>query len=270
MSKRRWKLCVLLQCAALMVPLATVAQEQAAAADPPIDPAAKAVLDKMANHVSTADRFSVDMISGYDAVQASGQKIEFGASRKLLLQRPAKLRVEVVESNGDRSIVIFDGHELTAFDEASNVYAKEQIPGTIDQAVKHFVGDLKMRLPLAVVLLTTATAELDRRVQELALVEETIVKGKRCDHIAGRTRDVDFQFWVEQGEHPLLHRAIITYKNSEGSPQFWAQLSDWNFAPKVVEEQFRFAPPPGSSRIPFAAQLAARPHAGDAPAGDAP
>jgi hypothetical protein len=126
-----------------------------------------------------------------------------------------------------------------------------------------------MRLPLAIVLLSTAPEEIDRRVEELALVEESTIMGKRCDHLAGRTRDIDFQFWVEQGDRPLLHRAIITYKNADGAPQFRAQLSNWNFAPKVAEDQFRFTPPPGSSRISFAAQVAAA-RAVDAAAGDTP
>ncbi|OGT80029.1 MAG: hypothetical protein A3H91_04355 [Gammaproteobacteria bacterium RIFCSPLOWO2_02_FULL_61_13] len=213
------------------------------------------ILQKMANYVSKAPNFSVNMRAGYDAVQDSGQKVEFGETRRIFVRRPGHLRAEIEESNGDRSVIIVDGKELIAFDETHKVYAKSPIAGTVDQAIMHFVGELKMRLPLAALLLSTFPAELDRRVQALEFVEETTILGKRCDHLAARTEDVDFQAWVEKGDKPLLHRVIITYKNEASAPQFWAQLSDWNFKPALTDKQFTFAPPAGSNQIQFAAHM---------------
>jgi hypothetical protein len=47
---------------------------------------------------------------------------------------------------------------------------------------------------------------------------------------------------------------VITYKNAEGQPQFWAQLSDWNLSPDVPDSLFVFTPPEGASKIAFAAR----------------
>ena len=131
-------------------------------------------------------------------MQASGQKIEFGDLRKVLVQRPHNLRLEIEQSDGDVSVVVFDGKELTAFDQSNNVYAKTPLEGDVDAAIIHFVRDLQMRLPLAMLLLSGLPAELDRRVQSLDYVEETEILGVLCDHLAGRTGDVDFQVWVAQ------------------------------------------------------------------------
>ena len=48
----------------------------------------------MAKLLSRTQRFSVNVRSSYDAVQPSGQKIEFGDSRTLTVSRPDRMRVE--------------------------------------------------------------------------------------------------------------------------------------------------------------------------------
>jgi hypothetical protein len=38
-------------------------------------------------------------------------------------------------------------------------------------------------------------------------------------------------------------------------PEFRAQFSDWNLAPKIQDSQFAFTPPEGARKIVFQAQL---------------
>lgn len=240
----------------LSIPLTAAAQEPAAAEPAPaIDPEAMKILAGMADFLGKSQTFSVVMRTGYDAVQESGQKIEFGAVRRISLERPSGLRAEVEESNGERSIVTYDGKDLTILDEARKVFARAPVEGGVDAAVKHFVGELRMRLPLAVLLLSSLRPELERRIESLAYVEESTVMGVRCDHLAARTKDVDFQAWIQQGDKPLLLRVVITYKQDPGAPQFWAQISDWNFKPAFPKNHFTFTPPGDANQIQFAAQL---------------
>jgi hypothetical protein len=56
--------------------------------------------------------------------------------------------------------------------------------------------------------------------------------------------------WVAQGEQPLPLRVIITYKKDTGQPQFSANLSNWNLAPKIDDAAFAFSPPEGAETIP--------------------
>jgi hypothetical protein len=69
------------------------------------------------------------------------------------------------KSNGARSLVIFDGKQVSAFDEAGRVYAQAPQPGGVDETLVYFVRDLGMRLPLAFLSMSRGATDLDRRVK---------------------------------------------------------------------------------------------------------
>ena len=48
---------------------------------------------------------------------------------------------------------------------------------------------------------------------------------------------------VAQGSEPLPRRIVITYKDEAGQPQFWADLSNWNFSPGGFRRALTFSPP---------------------------
>ena len=123
------------------------------------------------------ERFSVSVRGGYDAVQESGQKIEFGETRKVTLSRPDRLRVEGERSDGTKTLTVFDGKEIVLIDWTSNVYATAPQPGGVDDSIVHFVRDLGMRLPLAVLLVSQLPAELKDRVRSVDYVEKTNIYG---------------------------------------------------------------------------------------------
>ncbi len=246
-SPRSWVSCLLL----FLSYLAPAAAQEPV--EPLVDPESMIILQRAAQHMADAARFSVTIRDGYDAVQANGQKIEFGDQRQVLVNRPNQLRVDVVRSDGKQSTVVFDGKNLTAYDHDNNVYARSAIAGDVDAAIKHFVRDLRMRLPMAMLLVRQFPTDLKRRVQQLDYVEETVSRGVPSDHLAGRGADVDFQIWIAQGEQPLIQRVVLTYKLEEGAPQFWAEFSDWNFSPAVPASKFEFQPPADAQPIQFLA-----------------
>jgi hypothetical protein len=216
---------------------------------------ARAILMRMADFLAGAQRFSVSVRAGYDAVQQSGQKIEFGEMRKVTLSRPDRLRVEGERSDGTKTLTVFNGKEIVLIDAASNVYATAPQPGGVDDTIVHFVKDLGMRLPLAVLLVSQLPTELKDRVRSVDYVEKTNIYGATSHHLAARTDTVDFQIWVADGEAPLPQRVVITYKKAKGEPQFWAQFSDWNLAPAIEDATFLVKAPDGAQKVPFAAQL---------------
>jgi hypothetical protein len=229
-----------------------VAQAGAGAGQPPD---AKEILTRMAGFLSKAPRLSVTVHGSYDAVQPEGDKVEWNDIRKVTLSRPDRLRIDTERSDGARSVLVFDGREITTFDESSRAFAQASHPGSVDDAVVYFVRDLGMRLPLAVLLLGSLPAELEHRVQSVEYVEKTMTLDAPAHHIAGRTATVDFQLWIADGDRPTPLRAVLTYKNASGQPQFRAQFSDWNFDTHPPDSAFKFAPPEGAIKIPFAAAL---------------
>ena len=250
-----------------------VSAQQPAAKPPASEPGeaeqAKAILQRMADFLAKAQRFSFNLRIEYDVLQDSGQMIEFGERRKVIVSRPDKLRVDIERSDGDKGVTVFDGKEVTVFNASDNVYARVTQPGNLDGAITHLVGDLQMRLPLALMLVTTLPQELARRVTEVDYVEKTTLFDVPCDHIAARTATVDFEVWVAEGERPLPRRVVITYLEEEGQPQFRAQFSDWNLTPEVPESLFTLTLPPNAEQIPIVAQLARNPD-GEKPPAAAP
>jgi hypothetical protein len=244
------------------------AQEQAAIRPPPSPAVAvaaspvveterdpKKILMSMAEFLAGIPQFSVNLKGGYEVVQDSGQKIEFGESRRVIVSRPNGLRVEVEHSDGEKHLVLYDGKQITTFTPTQNVYAQIEKSGGIDEAVIYFLKDLHMRLPLAALLLSRFPAELENRTESLAYVEKDVIQGTPMHHLAGRTETVDYQIWIPSGPQPLPVKVVLTYKNAEGQPSFRAQFFDWNLAPQIADNQFAFAPPEGARKIAFLAEV---------------
>jgi hypothetical protein len=219
-------------------------------------PNGQQILMQMANFLSKTPKWRVNVHTSYDTVQRDGSKVEWNGVRTVTLSRPDRLRVENERSDGARTLVVFNGKDITTFDESAKVYAQESHPGTVDEAVFYFVHDLGMRLPLALLLLERLPAELQQRVQSVEYVEKAETLGAPARHIMGKTSNVDFQLWITEGDRPVPLRAVLTYRNAPGQPQFRAEFTDWNFDIKPPDSLFSFTPGPGVNKIPFAAALA--------------
>ena len=224
--------------------------QETRAANAELDERAMAMLQRMAEFLSQAQRFSVTIDSGFDAVQESGQKIEFGETRQVVLRRPDHLRIDATKRDGSQSTFLFDGKDMTVFHPQENVYATVAKPGSVDEAIAYFVQDLDMRLPLAELLDSHLVQRL-QQVRVAAYVEPSTIAGVPCDHLALRGDEADLQVWVTQDGPPLPRRLVITYRRADGRPQFWAQFSDWNLSPEVPDTLFAFTPPTGATKIAF-------------------
>jgi hypothetical protein len=237
---------------AMLTGASVSAQETGPAAAKKSEEQAMAVMKRMADYLSHAKSYSVTLETGFDAVQEFGQKLEFGETRKMVLVRPNRLRVDATKRDGSKSELIFDGKDIALYFAKENVYATEARPGTVDQAVAYFINDLDMRLPLAELLSSNMGKDLSAKVLEAAYVEKSFIAGVPCDHVAFRGAQADLQLWVAQGAKPLPQRVVITYTRFDGRPQFWAQFSNWNLAPEVPASMFIFKPPAGAAKIAFA------------------
>jgi hypothetical protein len=119
------------------------------------------------------------------------------------------------------------------------------------------VNDLGMRLPLSDLFSSELPETLRQVVQTARYVGQETIAGELCDHVAVRGARTDWQVWVTKGDQPQFRRVVITYRRSEGQPQFWAQFRDWNFSPDVQDMLFVFRPAEGAVKIPFARRQSA-------------
>ena len=243
----------------VMLTLGGAASVVSAQTQPPAasDSSAEAsyLLNYMAQFLSGLKQFSVTIRADYDVVQESGEKVEFGEIRKVVVVRPDRLRVDIERSDGDKGTVVFDGKEITVYNDKAKVFATASRPGDIDGAIMYFLKDLQMRLPLAMMLVTSLPSEMESRVRSVNVVEQSTLFDVPCVHLGARTDQVDFQVWIQSKGAPLPRRVVITYKDAEGQPQFRADISDWSVSPKAPESLFTFTPPEGAKRIAFLSEL---------------
>jgi hypothetical protein len=64
---------------------------------------------------------------------------------------------------------------------------------------------------------------------------------------------VDYQVWISRGDQPLPQRLVITYRDAEGQPQFWARFIKWDIDPELGDALFVYEPGDGAEEIPFIA-----------------
>lgn len=215
------------------------------------DRQAMEIFQKMNRFLAGAKQFSVTLESSYDAPQQDGQMVEYGAIRNIQIKRPDKLRVDKQRSDGEKSILVFDGKQILVHNVDENIYAMAEKADTVDEAVKYLVSVLKKPLPLARLFRTSLPEEMDRLVEEIDYVELNMLTDPPTDHLAVRTRDIDFQIWITRGKEPLPKRIVMTYRNFRGSPQFRADFSNWDITTKSVRGPFAYNPPKNAEQVPM-------------------
>jgi len=228
---------------------------------PAVDPEAVAVAERAGEFLRDHDRFSFTAVTAYEVVQEDGEKLEFGATRRYLVQRPDRLRVEVDPRSGAQCLVVFDGDQLTWAELALGVYAQLRLKQhrPIDEAIALLREVLDVPIPLAELLRSDPRADLVGSLTSAYLVGTEKIAGVECDHVALRNPGRDVQLWIARGDAPLLRRVVITYRDAKGAPTLAANLDEWSFDPTPAEDAFRYSPPAGAQRVRFA--LPAKPKA---------
>ena len=214
-----------------------------------IDPQATAILRKSIDYISALKAFSVDTTSTIEMVLTSGQKIQFDNAAVASVQRPDKL---VARRKGDlvNQAFYYDGKNLSLYNPDQKVYATVAAPNTLEGMLDFARESLDIVVPAGDLLYRNAYELLTADVKAGFVVGKAMVGGVRCDHLAFRNVDVDWQIWIQEGAQPLPRKYVITSTQVAGAPQF-AVLASWNTAPKFAPDTFVFTPAKGARRIDF-------------------
>ena len=252
-------ICYIILFVFLVLPAVSQTEQGVEVKDAPrVDPDSLAELVESLEFLSKAGSFSVTAEVEYDALQGNGERIEFGGVRKITVVRPDKMYAEITERDGTKKEFVFDGKDIYYADIEQNVYASVPRPGNINQAVRYFTEDLQMPLPLGQLISSGVSGMVKKEIYAGGFVEQSTINGVLCDHLAFRTKNIDFQVWIASEGDPLLMRLVIDYKNAPGEPQFRAMLKDWNFKPAVSDSLFVFKPGENMQKIAFAPVLRAK------------
>ncbi len=214
------------------------------------DERALEIARRMSAAISGAASLRLTAEMAYDAVQADGQAIEFGATRSFAIRRPDHARVEALDRGGARVVFVYDGERIVLSDESHLVYATAAHRGDFDSMLAYVREELRVPTPLAE-FLSLDLFDILAASDSVRWVDEETLDGVRCDHLAFRNADRGLQIWVPREGDPLPRRVVITYERARGQPQFRADLRDWELSARLRDSLFEYTPPADAERIYF-------------------
>ncbi len=209
------------------------------------DPEALAELKRATDFLAALPRFKVEITAAYDVIQKDGRRLQFEKEGTISLQRPDRIFAETRLDDGRHRKLWYDGKTLSIAELSKNVHTQTKAPPTIDEMLDMLEGLLGTPLPLAD-LFYNDLSPLEQRAEEADIVEDSLVDGRPCTHLAFRGETVDWQMWIEQGDRPFVRKVVITYREQPGSPQYVAWLDDWQTPKRFSDAEFAFKAPKGS------------------------
>lgn len=215
---------------------------QAAEAD------ARKLLKAMSDYLGAQKTMSFDFDSNLEIVSTQDQKIALASSGTLTLNRPDKLHV--ARKGGFANMeMAFDGKTVTLWGKNTNLYAQVEAAGTIDQLVDVLRDKYGRPVPGADLLLADPYKELMPEVHDVKDLGSGVIQGVECDHLAFRTKEVDWQIWIAQGARPYPCRYVITSKKVAGWPQYTVDIRGWKAGAEVAPDSFKLEVPAGAKKL---------------------
>ncbi|GGO84755.1 hypothetical protein GCM10011348_31710 [Marinobacterium nitratireducens] len=216
-----------------------------------IDSAAEAVLLDACAWLRDAQSFSVQVDIGFDEITTDGARVEYHRQDVVALNRPNHLRIEVEGDQGRRS-VYYDGEQVTLYRPGSGYYTRIDAPDSLD-ATLDMVLNSGIEMPLSDMFYSHPCAGIADHLRTATYGGLHFLGGDRYHHLLLTTDAVDVQMWVANDEVPSIRKVVIAYSRELGTPQYRALFSNWNFAPNIADDIFRFEPSDGDREVPFRA-----------------
>jgi hypothetical protein len=200
---------------------------------------AKRLLKAMSDYLAAQKAISFKYDAALEIVTKDEQKLALVSSGAVTLNRPNKIRA--VRAGGFADIeTSFDGKTLTVLGKNLNMYAQQDIPGTIDNLIDVWRTTYHRHLPAANLLLSNSYDALMRDVIDVKDLGSGVIGGVECDYLALRKKEVDWQIWIAQGKRPYPCRYSIATKDLTGQPQYVVQIGDWKTGNEVGATDFSF------------------------------
>jgi hypothetical protein len=211
------------------------------------------ILTRMTEFISGAQAYTIVAEMGHEVLQTNGQRLEFGSHITASLQRPSQANVRFDNRDGENATIVLDGETISIFSTRGNtqVYDVALQPGDIDASFVFLAEQLGTADQLHHFFSIDLTESMKSMLKSGYYIGEATIGGVLCDNLALRNDDEDVQLWITKGDKPVPRRIVVTYKNLEGQPQFWALFEEWNFSPTFSETIFSYSPPAHADPIYF-------------------
>jgi hypothetical protein len=140
---------------------------------------------------------------------------------------------------------------MTLYEPREKVYAQIAAPGTLEEAVDFARVKLDIVAPAGDLIVKNAYDVLMDGVTEGMVVGKAVIEGVKCDHLAFRSPQTDWQIWIQEGAQPLPRKIVITTLDLPNAPQFAVTVTRWDLKPTFDAKTFTFTPAAGANKIDF-------------------
>ena len=212
-------------------------------------PSPEELVGRMSQFMRTHDTFAFDALATYEAVQESGQKLQFDLVHRMAVGRPNRLHWVTLLDDGSTSTVWFADGVFTMLKQPDNIYGQVDGLGTIPEMIDVVVNEFGIVVPFSDLLLGGGESVFLWDLESSLYGGLAWVEGAWTHHVALRNQLVDFQLWIRADGGPVLQKLAITWKHEEGLPSYVARFREWKFSPSYDESQFQFVAPPNAERI---------------------
>jgi hypothetical protein len=209
---------------------------------------AKKLVKAMSDYLASQNALAFDFDTDLEIVSSQKQKVGLASSGAVTVNRPDK--IHAIRKGGFATVdFVSDGKTVTLLDKTANAYAQVEAPGTIDQLVDVLRDKYHRPLPGADLLMSNVYDQLMPQVTDAKDLGSGVIGGVECDHLAFRTKDVDWQIWIAQGNQPRPCRYVITSTQIAGSPQYAIDVRSWKTGGQVAHDPFSLTPPADAKKL---------------------
>ena len=201
--------------------------------------AAKSLFKAMSDYMAVQKAISFSYDTSLEIITKDDQKLALASSGTVNLNRPDHVRITRNGGFADAEAV-FDGKTLTLLGKNANLYGQVDVPGSIEHLIDELRDKYHRPVPGADLLQSNLYDELMPSVVDAKDLGSSVIGGVECDHLAFRTKEVDWQIWIAQGGRPYPCRYVITSKLVAHGPQYSIQVRDWKTGGEVAPDDFSF------------------------------
>ncbi len=231
----------------LVAGLTVTAQAQEDSDAPVLNPQVINKVIDMGIYLRSLPAFEVQAVVTRDTVLDTGQKIQIQILARLLLDSKKRL---YAKADGDtRSLeYYYNGKQLTQYSPRLQYYTTVAAPNNLADTLHEVEHYYDIQVPMEdLFLFGSDQAQIDA-LKSAVYVGPSNINGQRCDHLAFRQENTDWQLWITRGDKPLPCKLVITTTDDPSFPEYSATYR-WNLHPVITPSMFTFVPRKGDVAI---------------------
>ena len=207
----------------------------------------------MSDTLAAAKTFAFETLERIEVPGPDGQKRTLNFTRRVTVQRPNSLSFEL-HGAGDAPLDVaayYDGRTATLADRTGRVWARADVPSTLDEMLDHVARRFGLPVPIADVVYSSPYDAFIGKGTTGGFVGRETIGGTECVKLVYDDPFVQVRLWLPESGQPLPRQLDIVHKKAPGQPVSHMDFTSWTLDVPVADGAFAFQPPSGYAEVAF-------------------